>query len=306
MSVRKILLVVAALLMAGGTSLVVRTWMNSQRTPVVVAPPPPPKVQAVQVLVAAGDVPTGTFLKDTDLRWQPWPEEALHQSYFVKPKPGTDAPADSDESTIESLELVGAVVRRGITAGEPITKGRILLPGDRGFLAAVLRPGYRAMAIQVNPTAGIAGLVFPGDRVDLILTHTVKRGGTSRRASETVLTNVRVLAIDQILDDQPEAPRVFKNATLELTPKQAEMLAVVRELGKISLSLRSLAKDEEELERLVNSNEPLAEPDPARGLTYTWDTEVSRLLWRPSAARQDVVKVSRGNAIEELKFPKRK
>ena len=147
--------------------------------------------------------------------------------------------------------------------------------GGRGFLAAVLRPGFRAMSIQVTATSGIAGLVFPGDRIDLILTHTVKRGGSDRRASETVLTNLRVLAIDQSVNDQAGNPRVFKNATLELTPKQTEMLAVLGELGRLSMTLRSLAKDEAELERLTNSGDPLAEPDPARGLTYTWDTEVS-------------------------------
>ncbi|MFQ5773017.1 MAG: Flp pilus assembly protein CpaB [Kiloniellaceae bacterium] len=300
MSVRNVVLILAAVLITVGTGLMARTWINSQRAPVAVAPPPPPpRAEGTSVLVAASDIPTGTFIKDTHLRWQIWPSDTLPNTYVVKPK-AKDA-ADPIQN------LIGAVVRRGISTGEPITKGRILKPGERGFLAAVLRPGYRAMAIQVNPTSGIAGLVFPGDRVDLILTHALKRGGVDRRASETVLTNVRVLAIDQtVVSSQKAGARVFKNATLELTPKQAEMLAVVSELGRIALSLRSLAKDDEELERLTNSDDPLAEPDPARGLTYTWDSEVSRLIWRPTASRQDVVKVSRGNEIQELKFPKSK
>ncbi len=250
------------------------------------------------VLVAAADLPAGTLLQDKHLRWQIWPSNAVPETYVVKPE------AEDVPDPIQSL--LGAVVRKGISTGEPVARGGILKSGDRGFLAAVLRPGYRAMSIQVNPTAGIAGLVFPGDRVDLILTHSVTRGGKERRASETVLTNVRILAIDQTIDDQSGEPRIFKNATFELTPKQTEMLSVLSELGRISLALRSLAKDEEELERLNSSNDPMAEPDPARGSTHTWDTEVSRLLWRPSTANMDTVKISRGTETEELKFRKRK
>jgi pilus assembly protein CpaB len=232
------------------------------------------------------------LIKPTHLTWQAWPEDKIHSSYLLKDKVGTE-------------EFVGAVVRRAVTAGEPVTTGRFIKPGDRGFLAAVLRPGYRAVALRVNATSSISGLVFPGDRVDIILTHQVDRGGQKRRASETVLTNVRILAIDQKLDDQENAPRVGKNATMEVTPKQAEMLSVLSELGKLSLSLRSLAKDEAELEQIVNSDEPLAEPDPERGKTHTWDTQVSRLLYVPSTANQDVVVISRGKEKEELRFRKK-
>ncbi|MFQ5466937.1 MAG: Flp pilus assembly protein CpaB [Kiloniellaceae bacterium] len=286
----------AALLITVGTVLVARTWLASQRTPVAAAPAPPPKIEGVKVLVAASDIPTGTLLKANHIRWQIWPSDAMPEAYLVKPR--------APEALDPIQGIMGSVVRKGIAGGEPIAKGAILKPGERGFLSAVLRPGYRAMAIQVDATSGIAGLVFPGDRIDLILTHTVKRAGVNRRASETVLTNVRVLAIDQTVDDQKGAPRVFKNATLELTPKQAEMLAVVSELGRLSLSLRSLVKDEAELQRLVNSEQPLADPDPVRGKTYTWDSEVSRLIWLPSAANQDVISVSRGNAVEQIKVPK--
>jgi len=290
----------AALLITVGTVLVARTWLASQRTPVAAAPAPPPKLQGVEVLVAASDIPAGTLLKANLLRWQIWPSEAMQEAYLVKPK----APAPDAPDPIQGI--MGAVVRRGIAGGEPIAKGAILKPGERGFLAAVLRSGYRAMAVQVNATSGIAGLVFPGDRIDLILTHTVKRGGVNRRASETVLTNVRVLALDQTVDDQKNEAKIFKNATLELTPKQAEMLAVVSELGRLSLSLRSLVKDEAELKRLVDSGQPLADTNPERGKTHTWDSEVSRLIWRPSASNQDVISVSRGNAVEQIKVPKSK
>jgi len=284
------------LLITVGTGLLARTWLNSQR--VQTAAPASEKAQiSAFVLVAEIDAPAGTFLKKEYLRWQAWPDEPMPETYFVR--------QDGETETVADKEVIGAVVRRGISAGEPIARGQIIKPGDRGFLAAVLRPGFRAMSVRIDATSSIAGLVFPGDRVDLILTHEITRGKTNRRASETVLSNVRILAIDQILDDQNGQARVGKNATFELTQKQTEMLAIVSDLGKLSLALRSLAKDEEEFDRLVNSDEPLAEPDPERGKTYTWDSEVSRLIWRPSQASQDIVQVNRGTDSKEQRFNKR-
>lgn len=300
MSVQKIVLIVAALLITVGTGFLARAWLNSQRPQVAQEEATPVQIEASYVLVAQSDIPMGALLTASHMRWQAWPNENLPDFYFVRRQAGTPDPVDDPD-------LIGAVVRRGITAGEPITKGRTIKSGKRGFLAAVLRPGYRAMAIQVDATSGIAGLVFPGDRVDFILTHSVKRGGVNRKVSETVLTNVRILAIDQTTDDQAGQPRVGKNATVELTPKQAEMLAVIKELGRISLSLRSLAKDEAEFKKLVTSDEPLAEAEPARGRSYTWDTQVSRLIQGPSTKnRQDLVEVLRGNDIKVLSFKKKK
>jgi pilus assembly protein CpaB len=245
--------------------------------------------QGPMVLVAQTDIPTGVFVQPSYLRWTSWPDDIIPESYFT-----------NDLFAMEDLS--GAVVRRGFTAGEPITKKRIVQPGERGFLAAVLRPGYRAMAIRVNATSGIGGLVFPGDRVDMILTHGVKADGAEdkkRMVSETFLINVRVLAIDQFVDEADGKPRVGKNATVEITPKQAEMLAVVSEIGPISLALRSLAKDEDELNELANLDDPMAEPDPERGRTYTFDSEVSILATR---GRQKVVNVSRGNEVNQRRF----
>lgn len=294
MSVRNIILIVAAVLIMAGTGLIARSWLANQRAQMATAPQAAPQapVKKTYVLVADSDMPTGSFVKEENLTWQVWPDDKLHPSYLTK------------EQT-EVKDLVGAVVRRAIAAGEPVTNSRILTPGDRGFLAAVLRPGYRAVAVRVDATSSISGLVFPGDRVDILLTHSVKNGEIQRRASETVLTNVRILAIDQKTNDTDESPKVGKNATLEVTPKQAEMLAVLGELGKLSFALRSLAKDEAELEQIAKSGDPLQEPDPERGKTHTWDSEVSRLIWRPSRANQDVVQVSRGNQTEEVRFNKK-
>jgi pilus assembly protein CpaB len=299
MSIRNILLIAAALLITVVTTFVARSWIASQRAqPTVVAQPAPPP-EGIKVLVAKVTLPTGGFIQEEQLRWQIWPDDEIPENYMT-------------DEEIQMPDLYGAVVRRGFTAGEPITPKRVIRPGERGFLAAVLRPGFRAIAVRVNATSGVSGLVFPGDRIDIILTHTVAdRTGEEviqRRASETVLENVRVLAIDQIVDENASEPSYAKNFTLEVTPKQVEMLSVVRELGALSISLRSLAKDEEELERLTATREGeelLEEPDPERGRTHTWDTEVSRLVGMRSGkngGNKKVVNITRGNEVQELRF----
>ncbi len=297
MSIRNILLIAAALLITVVTTFIARSWVASQRAQPVVVAQQAPAPKGIKVLVAKIPLPTGTFIQEEQLRWQIWPDEdAIPEEYMT-------------EEEIEMEKLYGAVVRRGFSSGEPLTPKRVIRPGERGFLAAVLRPGYRAVAIRVNATSGVSGLVFPGDRIDIILTHTLSdRTGVEpveRRASETVLENVRVLAIDQTVSEDTTQPTYAKNFTLEVTPKQAEMLTVVRELGALSISLRSLAKDEEELERLANQEEPLDEPDPERGETYTWDTEVSRLVGIQNGNKggnKKVVNITRGNEVQEQRF----
>jgi pilus assembly protein CpaB len=159
----------------------------------------------------------------------------------------------------------------------------------------VLEPGKRAVSVSINATTGIAGLVFPGDRVDLILTHNIpeEEGGKKkmRRASETVLKNIRVLAVDQTVDDQTGEPEVAKTTTLEVTPKQAEIIAVVIELGRLSLSLRSLAR-EEQADGDANPGS-MVDDKPS----FTLDTEVSLLLERPKLPKRPkgpVINVVRG------------
>ncbi len=288
MSARSVLLIAAALLMAAGTFFVMKSWMAGQRAK--------PVVQVVeqqvqtQVLVARTDLPAGTFVGEQHLRWQTWPDDDLPDNYLVK--------GEFDEE-----KLYGAVVRRGMPAGTPVLITQMVKPGDRGFLAAVLRPGYRAFSIKVSAASSISGLVFPGDRIDVILVHKYKvdsgdESSVERRASETVLSDVRVLALDQTIDDQNGEPTIAKTATLEVTPKQAEVLAVSDDLGRITLSLRSLAKDENELRRLVESGSPLEEPTPKRSRTYTRDSEASVLVGYGGGGPK--VEVSRGsNVVKE-------
>ncbi len=235
MNPRSILLILLAVGFAGGTVFVANKWLSSMRAAYTQkAPEPVKKAEQVQVLIAKVDLPAGTLLTEKHLGWQPWPDADLPKSYVVK-KPG-----EAGEIAVKAY--FGAVVRQGITLGAPVLVGAVVKPGERGFLAAVLHPGMRAVAVPVNATTGAAGFIFPGDRIDLILTHTISRDDVVRRVSETVLTNVRVIAVDQSANDQIGKAKVAKSVTLEVTPKQVEVVNVVRTLGSLSLSLRALAR----------------------------------------------------------------
>ena len=239
MSTKKLALLGVALVAGLGTISMARSILQAPPPPPapapqqVVAPEPEPDLR---ILVAAGNLPAGHLIQPDDLIWRVWNrEDERLPSYFAegKQQPG---------------ELHGAVVRRGISGGAPIVQGLVVKPGEQGFLAAVMEPGKRAVSVRINPVTGIAGLVFPGDRVDLLLTQTVNRPNDPRRservASETVLTDLRVLAIDQSTNDQTTTPRQAEIVTLEVTPKQAELVILISELGQLSLSLRSLQGEE--------------------------------------------------------------
>jgi pilus assembly protein CpaB len=276
MSARSILLIAAALLLTVGTVFVARNWLeNRQPGPAPVAQ----KAVHTEVLVARTDLPTGTFISEQHIRWQIWPDDNLPDNYLVKGK-------------VQQAKIFGSVLRRSAAAGQPIVRSQVVKPGDRGFLAAVLKPGHRAYTIKISAASGIAGLVFPGDRIDLILTQKV---GKRQQASETILSNMRILAIDQSLNDQSNKPRIGKTATFEVTPKQAEILAVASSLGKLSLSLRSLAKTDAELERLISSGEAADEATATRGGTYTRDSEASLLRGRSGSG----VNVIRGGKVKK-------
>jgi pilus assembly protein CpaB len=230
------------------------------------------------VLVARGAITRGQILKPQDFSWQVWPEGGIDKNYILT---GTRTP--------ESFG--GWVARDPIAAGDPISEAKIVSPGSRGFLAAVLRPGMRAISVPVTATSGISGFVFPGDQVDLLITHQLTGAGgneAQHKAAETVLQDVRVIGVDQKLDSKTGEPLVAHTATLEVTPKQTEIIAVAAEIGKLSLSLRSLA---------AASNEKSTADSPAgdEKATFTMDSEVSQLLPKPGAGSEGVT-VLRGGA----------
>jgi pilus assembly protein CpaB len=258
MGPRRIIVLLIALVVAGGTAMFARSWVAGQQANVTVVATPAPQQNIHAVLVAESDLPAGRFIKPQDLRWQQWPTDDVPETYVLKGQ-RSDA------------EMVGAVVRSRIAAGEPITDGSVVKPGDRGFLAAVLSPGMRAVSIPVNATSSHSGLIFPGDRVDLILTQSLSanEGDSVRRVSETVLSNIRIIAMGGDTSDDPregETNERAKTATFEVTPQQAEQVTLLTELGKLSLSLRSLATPAPEIAALAETQ------------TLTWDRDVSRVL----------------------------
>ena len=226
----------------------------------------------IKVLVALNDLPAGTIVNLDLFRGQNWPEDGLDPEYIVEGK-------KDGEKVMKPEGLTGWAVRRGIAAGQPITKKRLIEPVKAGFLASVMGPGMRAVSLTINAESGAAGFILPGDRVDMVLTQQIRqtKGEDTNRdkiISETVIANVRALAIDQTFYDIEEQTRVGKTITLELTPKQAEGLAVAKRMGRISLALRSLVRDAK------------VETKPA----FTSDEEVSRFLrGRPSAVPRILV-----------------
>ena len=249
MDSRKVILLVGALLVAGLTAFFARTLIMGSAAPQANAAgmPPPVVIDGPEVLVATRALPVGTIIDATALQFKPWPKELVDNAYFLR-------------ANADIAKLQGTVVRNAITAGQPLTQGALVKPGDRGFLAAALGPGMRAVTVPVQAQAAVAGFVFPGDRIDLVLTQAVPGGGDGPplKVSETIVRNMRVLATDQRTDnlvgeDGKTQVRTFSSVTVEATPKIAEQIAVAQTLGALSLSLRSLADNSTELEQAIAS-----------------------------------------------------
>ena len=241
---KKIALLVGALFVAAVTAIMAKSMFGVAVTPTVVAAAAQPT--GPQVLVATKPLPMGTILGPDSVRFQTWPKDLVDGAYFVRGQPGADP-----------VKMQGMVVRSDITAGQPVTQGALVSPKDRGFLAAALTPGMRAVTVSVGGASAVAGFVFPGDRVDMVLTQQVTNpAGPALNASETILRNVRVLATDQRFDNQPTPDGKttvsnFSLVTVEATPKMAEKIAVAQTLGGLSLSLRPLADTTQELEQQI-------------------------------------------------------
>ncbi len=281
MFVRNLLLVIGALCLVGGLALSV-LWYQQARNGVALAPQPPPQLA---VLVAGRALPTGTLLRPGDLRWK-------------DVGPGHIRPGSLLRGQVTDGEFIGAVTRRAFTSDEPIVASDLVKPNERRFLSAVLAPGTRAVSISVDAPQSVAGLVLPGDRVDVILTQSLAGpgGDASRKTvAETVLRDVRVIAVDQSLNTSGRLPaqaksvmlgtvsQIPKTVTFEVTDRQAERLFVAAQLGRLHLSVRSLQAG------------PMAQDE--RLPPPTWASEVSPALSeldrKPSQSNSSVEKAVR-------------
>jgi pilus assembly protein CpaB len=257
-------------------------WISTRSPSVAgVASEAPPTTKTV--LAAARPVHAGALLKPEDLA--------------SKSVPVTDPAADdSSPDTADARRgLVGAMVRRTLSPGDIVRNADVMRPGDHGFLAAVLGPGMRAVTIAVDNTTGSAGLIWPGDQVDLILTQTIGEANLPighRVAAETVLTDVRVIAIDQqLMQGADTAPGQAKTVTLEVTEEQAERVSVATRLGRLSLSVRAAEKSQ-------------ASAGPKNGTNTTWAVDVSPALGAsPPPTVDNIIRVFQGGGdVKEFKY----
>ncbi|MEM8617152.1 MAG: Flp pilus assembly protein CpaB [Pseudomonadota bacterium] len=206
------------------------------------------EVSKAKVLVAADDLRVGMLLDVDSFQWIDWPEDAVNPGFYTQ--------ADYPEAM---EELAGSVVRTALFMSEPILPQKIVKKGETGFMAALLRPGMRAVSVEISPESASAGFILPDDRVDVILTQEVEIPTADtlieQTVTNTILQNVRILAIDQTFGDiDGITVMTGSTATMELSPRQAEEVQLAARTGAISLTLRSVADAD------FNNGEALSKP----------------------------------------------
>jgi pilus assembly protein CpaB len=310
-----IVLIVLALGTAGIAAFLVSQFLASQT--------PAPTTTAVQtgtqnVLVAARDIIPGTVLSPDDLRWEPWPDTLIDERFVVQPAQVESQAAAPDPQQ----DFIDHIARRSVMAGEPMSREMVIKQGDSSVTAANLAPGMRALSISVTPAQGVAGLVLPNDHVDIIMNVSVRdlvglqgwKDVVLRYSTETIMKNVRVVAINQKLSHDPKegVAEPGNLVTLEVTPEQAERLQVATQLGQLSLTLRSLVpglKDNDKNQTYtmdIRASRALAsivaldlEEDEANLPATTAEAVV---LAKERAKRRSEVKVNRGGTVAVQKF----
>jgi pilus assembly protein CpaB len=225
-SARIIVLVIA--LGAGGVAAYLVSGSDNKPAPSV----PVADLPTTDVLVAKSEIGLGQTLKPEDLQWQTWPAAGASNS-FIRRVERPDA----------TTQMVGWIARAPFIAGEPIREQKLVKADGSGFMAAILPTGMRAISTDISPETGAGGFILPNDRVDVILSkHQKSENGPDMIVSEVILPNVRVLAIDQAPKEKDGQTSVIgKTVTLELRPEQTETLARSRQLGTLTLALRSIA-----------------------------------------------------------------
>ncbi|MER2606286.1 MAG: Flp pilus assembly protein CpaB [Siculibacillus sp.] len=232
------LLVLAVALGAGIIAALLAVQMSNrppEQAPLAAVSAPPPPPDTIDVLVASAEISTGKRLSAADFTWQAFPKSGAVEAYVTR---------NVRPQAIE--ELSGSLARAPFLTGEPIREQR-LMKAERGFMSVILSPGMRATAVEVKAVSTAGGFILPNDHVDILLTRAAPKSiGGEPYVSETILNNIRILAVDQqVSDNKGEAAMVAKDTvTLELTPRQTEIVAQAQQLGVISLALRSLRDQE--------------------------------------------------------------
>lgn len=225
------IIVLGVALLAGGLA-----FMLSGRTPAPVQQVVKPAIETVDVLVAKKEIGLGMQVQAGALGWQTWPADAANASFIQK---------KSRPNALEDFK--GAIARAPFVAGEPIRDQKMIRANGSGFMSAILTPGMRAISTDISPESGVGGFILPNDRVDVILSKREKitpvdGPATEIISSQVVLSNLRVLAIDQAPKEKDGQNAVLgKTATLEMAPDDVQILARARISGTLSLALRSIA-----------------------------------------------------------------
>jgi pilus assembly protein CpaB len=239
------LIVLGIALAAGAVAAILA---SGSRQPEAPPAPPPPSLATTDVLVAKTDLNVGQLVGEKDIDWQTWPAAAAGN--FIKKTDRPDAIKD----------FVGAIVRAPLVAGEPIRDNKVVVAKGGGFMAAILPHGMRAVSLDVAADTSAGGFILPNDHVDVVLTRRDKAAekvsGVEKYVSETILKNVRVLAVDQTIEEKDgQKVVVGKTATIELDPQQVETLTLSRQLGTLSLTLRSILDSQSQTPEVGDSND---------------------------------------------------
>lgn len=244
MNSSRVIILGVAVFSAIGAGYVAKTMMAPPPEPVVVDQgPQEPAIQLTEVLILKKDVPMGGILGDA-IAWQSWPKDGVDPKFIAK---------ETDAAALE--ELKGSIARVPLYSGEPLRRSKLIGEGQ-SFMSSILPSGKRAVATQIAADTSAGGFILPNDYVDVIMTRRPPQSGTAQASgngfiTETILKNIRILAIDQAIqeDEEGRKVRVGDTATLELTPEQAEIITVAQQMAeKLTLALRPVADAQDPVE----------------------------------------------------------
>jgi len=266
------LLLLALLLLISGEAIVLLLLAASPATPpanpTASAPEAAPARPLPRILVARRDLEAGETLGDWSIQWQPWPEEALGDKFIRENSPA-------------AAHALGALLRTAAVSGQPIVQAQLSDRRDGGALPLLLHPGMRAVTVPTDEATSSAGLLQPGDHVDVILVTSLDPGlhGAAIGASETILENIRILAVDRALSKSPSRDAAAgsgqsRTVTLEVSPYQSNKLALAMQLGRINLTVRP-----------VGSGNPALAEAPAAGSAGVRDVAPDRPVWAADVAQ---------------------
>lgn len=263
-----IILFVLALVAAGVATYLAKQFIASQQAPVAQNEPAIP-TGTEEILVASRDINPGEVVAGADFKWELWPQASIDPRFFLH----TAKVTGTDGQSHEPVEgLTGMIAKRSIMLGEPISQQMLIKQGDSSVAAANLAPGMRAVALAVSAATGVAGLILPNDRIDVLMSGNLRgitqlQGRTdliAQFATETIVKDARVLAVDRKMahDAKEGIGEDARVITLEVTPQEAERLITANQIGQLTITLRSLAKD----------------PNYSTNQTYTMDIQASKAM----------------------------